>query len=216
MSRVGETEEWVPRTRLGLAVAQGKIRSLDEILRQGYIIKEPEIVDALLPGLKEEIIEVRRVQRQTDAGEMTQLRIIVAVGDGQEYVGVGRGKGREFREALSDAIKDAKLNMIKVRKGCGSFECGCGRPHSIPATVTGKSGSVRVTLMPAPRGLGLVASEVGKVILSLGGLKDVRVFSRGETRNRMNYAYAVMDALERLLKMHLPSDWRTAQPPEGG
>ncbi|HDM91877.1 MAG TPA: 30S ribosomal protein S5 [Candidatus Korarchaeota archaeon] len=200
--------EWVPRTKLGKLVAEGKIRSIDEILRLGVPIKEPEIVDTLLPGLKEEIIEVRRVQRQTDAGELTQLRIVVAVGDGMDYVGVGKGKGKEFRDALFDAVRDAKLNIVKVRKGCGSLECMCGRPHSIPARVIGKSGSVRVTLMPAPRGLGLVANEVAKVVLSLGGIKDIRVFSRGETRNRMNYAYAVHDALRRLLLMNLPTDWR--------
>ncbi|MDK2463611.1 MAG: 30S ribosomal protein S5 [Candidatus Korarchaeota archaeon] len=208
--------EWVPRTRLGRLVAEGKVRSIDEILRMGAPIKEPEIVDALLPGLREEIIEVRRVQRQTDAGELTQLRIVVAVGDGIDYVGVGKGKGREFRDALSDAVRAAKLNVVKVRKGCGSLECMCGRPHSIPARVEGKAGSVRVTLMPAPRGLGLVANEVAKVVLSLGGIKDIRVFSRGETRNRMNYAYAIHDALRRLLLMTLPTDWREVRlrPPE--
>jgi len=200
-------EEWIPRTRVGRLVAEGRITSLDEILRRGYTIREPEIIDTLLPGLKEEIIEVRRVQRQTDAGELTQLRIIVAVGDGVDYVGVGKGKGKEFREALRDAVRSAKLNIVKVRKGCGSIECKCGRPHSIPARVTGKSGSVRLTLLPAPRGLGIVASEVGRVVLSLGGIKDVRVFSKGETRNRMNYAYALQDALRRLLYMTLPSDW---------
>lgn len=214
---MSQTEgEWVPRTRLGRLVAEGKIQSIDEILRLGMPIKEPEIVDALLPGLREEIIEVRRVQRQTDAGELTQLRIVVAVGDGIDYVGVGKGKGREFRDALSDAVRAAKLNIVKVRKGCGSLECMCGRPHSIPARVEGKAGSVRVTLMPAPRGLGLVANEVAKVVLSLGGIKDIKVSSKGETRNRMNYTYAIHDALRRLLLMTLPTDWREARlrPPE--
>ena len=204
----GLDTEWVPRTRIGKMVAEGKIRSLDEILKRGITIREPEIIDLLVPGLKEEVIEVRRVQRQTDAGELTQLRVVVAVGDGMDYVGVGKGKGREFRIALADAVRNAKLNVIKVRKGCGSWECGCGRPHSIPATVHGKSGSVRVTLMPAPRKLGIVGNETAKVILGLGGIKDIRIFSRGETRNRMNYAFALYDALRNLLKLNLPWEWR--------
>ncbi|HDI73688.1 MAG TPA: 30S ribosomal protein S5 [Candidatus Korarchaeota archaeon] len=200
---------WVPRTSVGRLVAEGRIKSIDEILKRGIPIQEPEIVDMLVPGLKEEIIEVRRVQRQTDAGELTQLRIVAAVGDGISYVGVGKGKGREFRIALADAIRNAKLNIVKVRKGCGSWECGCGKPHSIPVTVTGSSGSVRVTLMPAPRKLGIVGNETAKVILSLGGLQDVRVFSKGQTKNRMNYAFAVHNALWKLLLMTLPQDWRT-------
>ncbi len=200
---------WTPKTRVGRLVSEGKVKTLDEILKRGVPIQEPEIVDILVPGLKEEIIEVRRVQRQTDAGELTQLRIVAAVGDGMNYVGVGKGKGREFRIALADAIRNAKLNIVKVRKGCGSWECGCGRPHSIPATVIGSSGSVRVRLMPAPRKLGIVGNETAKVILSLGGLQDVRVFSKGQTKNRMNYAFAVHDALWKLLLMTLPYDWRT-------
>ncbi len=199
---------WTPRTGVGRLVAEGRIKSIDEILRRGIPIQEPEIVDTLVPGLKEEIIEVRRVQRQTDAGEMTQLRIVAAVGDGMNYVGVGKGKGKEFRLALEDAIRNAKINIVKVRKGCGSWECGCGRPHSIPATVSGTSGSVRVTLMPAPRKLGIVGNETAKVILSLGGLQDVRVFSKGQTKNRMNYAFAIHSALWKLLLMTLPQDWR--------
>ncbi|MCC6029285.1 MAG: 30S ribosomal protein S5 [Candidatus Korarchaeum sp.] len=200
--------EWVPRTWVGRLVAEGKIKSLEEILRRGIPIQEPEIVDILVPGIKEEVVEVIRVQRQTDAGELTQLRVVAAVGDGMNYVGVGKGKGKEFNIALADAVRNAKLNLIKVRKGCGSWECGCGRPHSIAATVTGSSGSVRVTLFPAPRKLGIVGNETAKIVLGLGGLQDVRVFSRGHTRNRMNYAFALHDALRKLLTMNLPQDWR--------
>lgn len=199
---------WTPRTRVGRLVAEGKIKTIDEILRRGLPIQEPEIVDLLVPGLREEVIEVRRVQRQTDAGEMTQLRVVAAVGDGINYVGVGKGKGKEFRMALAEAVRIAKLNIVKVRKGCGSWECGCGRPHSIPVTVSGSSGSVRITLMPAPRKLGIVGNETAKVILGLGGLQDVRVFSKGQTKNRMNYAFAVHNALWKLLVMTLPHDWR--------
>lgn len=199
---------WVPRTWIGRLVAEGRVRSLEEILRRGIPIQEPEIVDALVPGIKEEVIEVIRVQRQTDAGELTQLRVVAAVGDGMNYVGVGKGKGKEFSVALADAVRNAKLNVIRVRKGCGSWECGCGRPHSTAAAVTGTSGSVRVTLLPAPRKLGIAGNETAKIVLGLGGLQDVRIFSKGHTRDRMNYAFALHDALRKLLVMNLPSDWR--------
>ncbi len=201
--------EWIPRTKLGMLVAEGKIKMIDEILRRGIPIKEPEIVDVLLPNLRKEIIEIRRVQKQTDAGEISRIRTVVVIGDGENYIGIGKGKGREFRAAFGDAIKAAKLNIIKVRKGCGSWECECGRPHSIPAEVLGKSGSVRVTLLPAPRGLGLACNDTAKIILSLAGVKDIRIFSKGMTKNRMNYALAVYDALKNLMAMNLPGDWRT-------
>lgn len=201
--------EWVPKTRLGKSVAEGKIQSMEEIFAKGWVVREPEIVDALLPELSREVIGVERVQRQTDAGPLSSLRVIVAVGDNVNYVGIAKGKGRGFRDAFYEATERAKLNLTKVRKGCGSWECGCGNPHSIPMEVTGKVGSVKVKLLPAPRGVGLVGSEVARIVLTLGGIKDIRVFSRGNTSNRMNYAFAVCDALRNLSRMQMPSDWRT-------
>jgi len=81
---VGVEREWVPRTWVGRLVAGGKIKSLEEILRRGIPIQEPEIVDILVPGIKEEVVEVIRVQRQTDAGELTQLRVVAGGGGGGE------------------------------------------------------------------------------------------------------------------------------------
>jgi len=95
------------------------------------------------------------------------------------------------------------LNVIEIARGCGSWECRCGRPHSIPFDVTGHSSSVYVTLKPAPRGLGLAAAGVPKIILRLAGIEDVWAQSRGQTRTTLNFALATFDALRQTTKVAL-------------
>lgn len=186
---------WEPRTELGKLVKEGKIRTIDEIFANNYLIKELEIVDILLPGLKQELLDVNLVQRQTHAGERNQFQAVVAVGNEDGYVGLGIGKARQVRQAIEKATREAKLNLIPVRRGCGSWKCSCDEPHSVPFVVRGKSGSVEVTLIPAPKGVGLVAGDVAKAILRLAGIKDVWTKTRGDTRTTLNLAFAVFDAL---------------------
>jgi len=200
-------EEWVPRTKLGRLIQEGKITSIEEIFMEGYRIREPEIVDILLPDLEEEVININLVQKQTDAGEQSRFKAIVAIGNRNGYVGLGSGKARQVRTAIEKAALDARLNITPVRRGCGSWECGCGKPHSLPFQVKGKCGSVEVVLIPGPRGLGLVASEIAKIILSLAGIKDCWTRSYGSTRTVPSFAYAVFDALKKTYAVVTPSDW---------
>lgn len=201
-------EAWVPRTRLGMLVREGKIVSIKEIFDNNWIIQEPEIVDYLLPGLKHEVISVNIVQKQTDAGEISRFRVVVVVGNFDGYVGIGLGKARQLRQAIDKALRDAKLNIVPVRRGCGSWECSCREPHSIPFEVSGKSGSVRMLLKPAPKGTGLVAGDVAKIVLRYAGIKDVWTWSKGETRTSINFALATYDALRKTYKFMSPTDWR--------
>jgi small subunit ribosomal protein S5 len=191
-------DEWVPRTKLGRLVANGDITTMEEALDSGLALLEPEIVDKLLPGLQSIILETAATVRVTDSGKRRSIRIVVAVGNGNGYVGVGIGKAKDFKVALKKAIDNAKLNIIRVRRGCGSWECGCGTPHSIPFTVHGKAGSVRVTLKPAPKGLGIVAPDSVKPIFQLAGIKDIWTKARGNTRRTINFAQAIIDALKQL------------------
>ncbi len=200
-------EEWVPRTKLGRLIQEGKITSIEEIFMEGYRIREPEIVDVLLPDLEEEVININLVQKQTDAGEQSRFKAIVAIGNRDGYIGLGSGKARQVRTAIEKAALDARLNITPVRRGCGSWECGCGKPHSLPFLVKGKCGSVEVVLIPGPRGLGLVASEIAKIILSLAGVKDCWTRSYGSTRTVPSFAYAVFDALKKTYSVVTPSDW---------
>jgi len=200
-------EGWVPRTRLGKMIQEGKISSLEEVFTEGLKIKEPEIVDVLLPDLQEEVININLVQKQTDAGEKSRFKAVVAVGNRDGYVGLGSGKAKQVRTAIEKASMDARLNITLVRRGCGSWECRCGRPHSLPFQIRGKCGGVEIVLVPGPRGLGLVASEVAKVILGLAGVKDCWTRSFGSTRTIPSFACAVFDALQKTYRLVTTAEW---------
>jgi len=204
----GGIEEWKPRTRLGWLVKEGKITSLKEIFDMNMKIKEPEIVDALLGSeLQHEIIDINMVQKMTDAGRITRFRVVVVVGNQNGFVGIGVGKARQLRLAVDKALADAKLNIIPVRRGCGSFECGCSEPHSIPYQVMGKAGSVRVMLKPAPKGTGLVAGDTAKVVLRYAGIRDIWSWSKGKTSTTINFALAVFDALKNAYRFSTVLEW---------
>ncbi|MEM2913194.1 MAG: 30S ribosomal protein S5 [Candidatus Bathyarchaeia archaeon] len=205
--RSSGSEEWVPRTKLGRMVLEGRFSSLEEIFVSGFKISEPQIVDVLIPNLEEEVINISLVQKQTDAGEKSRFKAIVAVGNRNGYIGIGSGKDAQVRNAIEKAAKDARLNMSIVQRGCGSWECGCGQPHSLPFEVTGKCGAVKVKIIPGPRGLGLVAGEVAKVILRLAGIKDCWTRSYGPTRTVPSFTYALFDALKKTYEVVTPLDW---------
>ncbi len=197
--------DWEPKTRLGKLVAEGKITSMSQALESKLPLREPEIVDALLDNLEDEVIDVRMVQRMTDSGRRVKFSVMVAVGNGDGFVGIGTAKAKEVGMAIRKAISNAKLNIIEIKRGCGSWECGCGMPHSVPFKVTGSCGSVRVTLKPAPKGVGLAVGDVAKTILRLAGIKDVWGFTQGHTKTTVNYAMATFDALRQTTVMRINS-----------
>ncbi len=188
-------------------ILEGRISSMEEIFMEGLKIREPEIVDILLPDLREEVININLVQKQTDAGEKSRFKAIVAVGNRDGYVGLGSGKAKQVRSAIEKAAVDARLNVTLIRRGCGSWECGCGRRHTLPFKVQAKCGGVTIVLVPGPRGLGVVANEVGKIILGLAGVKDCWTKSYGSTRTIPSYAFAVFDALRETYNLVTPKDW---------
>ncbi|MBU7045842.1 MAG: 30S ribosomal protein S5 [Theionarchaea archaeon] len=192
--------EWIPKTELGRLVKEGKVTSLSEVLRSSSRIMEIGIVDTLMPELNEkdyqEILDVNMVQRMTDSGRRVKFAVVAVVGNKDGFVGLGEAKAAEVGPAIRKALDNAKLNLVEVRRGCGSWECACGRHHSVPFKVQGKSSSVTVTLKPAPRGLGLAIGEIGKKVLTLAGIKDVWSSSRGQTQTTVNFAKAVFGALK--------------------
>ncbi len=200
-------EEWYPKTELGKKVLSGQITNFDEILFSGQKILEYQIVDRLLPDLSDELIKLGTTQRSTGSGRKIKFRAVVVVGDGRGHVGIGSGKSNEARPAIENAIRDAKRRIIYVPSGCGSWECGCGTKHSLPVKVTGKSGSVEVTLKSAPRGVGIVGNAIVRKVLNKAGIKDVWSFSRGSTSTKHNTAMAVYNALKKLTNMQSRIDW---------
>jgi small subunit ribosomal protein S5 len=180
---------------LGRKVLDGDIKTMSEALHSGLPLRETEIVDILLPGLEDEVLDVNMVQRMTDSGRRVNFRVTVVVGNEDGFVGLGLCKGREVGPTIRKAIETAKLKMVEIKRGCGSWECGCGTAHSLPFQVTGKAGSVSVTFKPAPRGIARAVAKVPKHVLRLAGVDDVWGFSKGHTKTTVNYALASFDAL---------------------
>ncbi|MFA6048955.1 MAG: 30S ribosomal protein S5 [Candidatus Micrarchaeia archaeon] len=200
-NRQARIQAWVPRTELGRKVQAGEIASIDQILDSGKRILESEIIDTLLPDLKEELLEVRSTQRMTASGRKQRMEAIVALGNKRGYIAVGIGKAPETRDAIAEAIADAKRRIVRVPLGCGSWECGCGTAHSLSQEVSGSNSSTKITIRPAPRGVGLVAGETAKKVLTLVGVKDAWTFTKGRTRNILNMVLATIDALDSLNSM---------------
>ncbi|MBI4394540.1 MAG: 30S ribosomal protein S5 [Euryarchaeota archaeon] len=200
--------DWVPITELGRKVKSGEITTMRQALRSGLPLREPEIVDVLLPGTEDEVIDVNMVQRMTDSGRRVRFRVVAVVGNKDGYVGLGLFKGKEVGPTIRRAIDAAKLNMIEVRRGCGSWECGCGTSHTVPFTVVGKSASVEMHFRPAPRGIGLATGNVAKHVLRLAGVKDVWGFARGQTKTTINSAKAAFDAMKKSSEMRVREESR--------
>lgn len=190
-----QKEEWFPKTRLGKLVKEGQVTSMGEALASGLPIKEYQIVDALLPEIRDEVLDINMVQRMTDSGRRVKFRATVIVGNGDGFIGIGEGKDVQVGIAIRKAIDTAKMNIIGIKRGCGSWECGCGQMHTVPFEVKGKTGSVKVELMPAPRGLGIASGGTAKKVLEIAGIKDVWTKVSGETRTTLNFAKATFDAL---------------------
>ncbi len=196
-----ESEEWIPKTGMGRKVKEGEITSLSQILREGKRPREVGIVDALVPDLEDEILNVNLVQRMHRSGRRLSFRVTAVVGNGDGIIGMAHTSGSEVAPSIQKAINAAKLQVIEIKRGCGSWECGCGRPHSVPFEVTGQKGSVRVTLKPAPRGLGIAASEIPRTVLELAGIDDVWTKSKGQTRTTINFGLATFEALKKTTEL---------------
>ncbi len=209
---------WKPKTDLGRKVKNKEIIDIDEILDKGYRILEPEIVDMLLPTLETDLLLVgqakgkfgggqrrvfRQTQKKTREGNKPKFSTIAIVGDKNGHIGIGLGKSKETVPAREKAFRSAKLNIIKIRRGNGSWEDTSDDPHTIPFAVNGKSGSVRMRLLPAPKGTGLCVEKECQKIMTLAGLKNIRSKTHGQTSTKMNVILACKQALQQLMKTKL-------------
>ncbi len=213
-SREEIVSEWEPKTKLGIEVKNDKITSIDEILDAKKKILEEQIVDKLL-NLKTDLILIgqakgkfgggkrrawRQTQKKTQEGNIPTFSTMAIVGDENGHIGYGDGKAKETLPARDKAVRKAKLNIIKIKRGCSSFDCDCNEQHTVPFKVTGKAGSVRVTLIPAPQGTGLVVANELKKLLKLAGIKDVYSKTFGRRRTTFNMIKACFDALNKTNK----------------
>ncbi len=210
-----EEVAWIPKTELGRKVLKGEITDIMQIFSNGKRVTEPEIVDMLIPQLESEIIMIggstgkgggirrmpsKRTTRMHKSGRRYTTSALIVAGNKDGFVGLGFASGppAKHMELMQKALQKAKLDLIPIRRGCGSWECSCAKAHSIPLTVTGKCGSVVVELKPAPRGIGLCVSDEIKKVMAMAGVRDIWSKTRGQTQSRINLIKAVFDALKKL------------------
>ena len=190
-----EEEVWIPKTSMGKRVVSGEINSMEEILSKGLRIQEAGIVKKLLPDLKTEVIDVGIIQKMTPNGQSTRFKALVAAGNENGWLGIGMGKSKQMRIAIEKANNAAYLSVSPVKLGCGSWECKCDQNHSVPFKVKGKGGSVTIEILPAPRGLGLVAGRKIKNLLKMAGIKDAWTTAKGSTTTMNSTSKAVLECL---------------------
>ncbi len=205
-------DDWKPKTELGKKVKAGKIKNIDEVI--GHKILEDQIVDLLITPQTDLLLigqskgkfgggkrrAWKQTQRKTMEGNNPSFTTAVILGDKNGHVGLGFGKSKETLPSKVKALRTAKLNLIKVTRGCGSFDCLCEEKHTVPFIVEGKCASAVVRLFPAPQGTGLVIGDECKRILRLAGIKDVYSKTFGQTRSTMNLAQACIEALKQTNK----------------
>merc|ERR1719167_599757 len=146
------------------------------------------------------------VQKQTRAGQRTRFKAFVAVGDFNGHVGLGVKCSKEVATAIRGAITLAKLSLIPIRRGYWGNKIG--KPHTVPCKVHGKCGSVRVRLIPAPRGTGVVGSMTLKKMMNFAGVSDVFSCSCGHTRTKGNFMKATFEALRATYGYLTPDLWK--------
>lgn len=210
-------DSWVPKTSVGKDVKSGKEKDIDNILSKRKRILESEIVDSLL-NLGNDLILIgqakgkfgggkrrawRQTQKKTKESSVISFSAMAVVGDRNGHVGVGYGKAKETLPAREKAVRNAKLSLIKVGRGCAHFDCMCNEPHTIPFVVEGKAGSVRIKLRPAPQGTGLAVGDEVKKILRLAGVKDIYAETKGHVRTTFNLAKACINALKKTSEVNI-------------
>ena len=138
--------------------------------------------------LTERVIAINRVSKVVKGGKRFKFSVLVVVGDGERYIGVGLGKAREIPEAVRKGIEKAKKNLVEVKKV----------GNTIPHPVIASFGAAEVLLRPAAPGTGVIAGAVVRAIMELGGVKDVLTKVIGRTSNPINVAYATLEAVKAL------------------
>jgi len=202
---------WVPKTQLGKQVKEKKIKDIDYILNNNLKILEGEIVDSLI-DVKTDLFLIgqskgkfgggkrrawRQTQKKSKEGNIPTFSALAIIGDEKGHIGIGLGKASETLPARDKSIRKAKLNIFRVKRNCASFDCNCSELHTIPFKTQGKCGSVKVILIPAPQGTGLVVADELKRVFRLAGIKDIYSKTFGNQRTTFNLIKACIDALKK-------------------
>lgn len=186
-------KEWIPITILGHLVKDMKIFSLT--------IKESDIIDVFLgASLKEEVLNIMPLQKQTRAGWMTRFKASVTTGDYNGHVGLGVKCSKEVPLSFCGAIILAKLSIVCGQRGYWGNKIS--KPHTILFKVTGHCRSGLVCLILAPRGTGIVWAPGPPELLMVAGIHDCYISARSCTATLGNFTKATLDAISKTCSSH--------------
>lgn len=103
------------------------------LLKEEEELQEYQIVDLLVPNLKEHVLKILPVQKEVRSGLRTRFRAFVAIGDRNGHVGLGMQCAKRVSTAIRRAIYRAKTAVVPVRRAYWHTEHGL--PHTIPCKV---------------------------------------------------------------------------------
>ena len=136
----------------------GKIKSLEQIYLHSLKIKEYQIVDFFLPSVKDEVMKIMPVQKQTRAGQRTRFKAFVCVGDHDGHIGLG--------------VKCAKVNFLAMSFNMNERGGGVGGgtilqsnaffpiEQEVATAIRGAIITAKINIMPVRRGYW--GSTIGK------------------------------------------------------
>ncbi len=140
-------------------------------------------------GLKEKVLDLRRVTRVVAGGKRFKFRATVVVGDEKGKIGIGMGKGIDVAQAVGKAKLKATRNMLTVQLKEG---------RTVAHEVYAKYSAAKVLIKPASAGHGLRSGGAVRSVLALAGIKDATSKCLGRTPNKLTNAWATIEALKAL------------------
>jgi len=138
-------------------------------------------------NLKDKVVYINRVAKVVKGGRRFSFTALVAVGDGEGVVGIGKGKALEVPEAIRKAVEQAKKSLLRFPIKDGT----------IPHRVIGKFGSGCVVMNPAQKGTGIIAGGAARALLEVAGVQNI-VAKSLRSHNPFNTVKATLDGLTRL------------------
>lgn len=116
------------------------------------------------------------------------FRAIIVIGNKKGKLGVGMGKAKDVVTAIQKGILDSKKHLILIP---------LTNSNSIPHPVNGKFGAAKLVLLPSAPGSGVIAGSSVRLLLELGGVKNILTKQLG-SNSLLNNAKATLNGLSQL------------------